>query len=83
MAVRTKGPVKRHGTRSNGRRGLLGERQVRIRAGRQRVLELRVPTARRRLIRSGRTHVLRAQLWLGGPHPRQYNVRCRRASRHR
>ena len=26
MAVRTKGPVKRHGTRSNARRGLLGER---------------------------------------------------------
>ncbi len=86
MAVRTKGPLTRHGKARrhyNARRGLLGERQVRIRAGHQRVLKVRVPKARRRLIRVGRTRMLRAQLWLGGAHPRQYNVRCKRASRHR
>jgi hypothetical protein len=84
MAVRTKGPVKRRGRKARpygATRGLLGERSVRIRAGHKRVLRVRVPRARRRLIRMGRTRKLRVQLWLGNPRPRQYNVRCKRARR--
>jgi hypothetical protein len=78
MAVRLKG-------RSAHRRrhGLLGERQVRIRAGHTRVIKVRVPKARRRQIRLGHTRVLRAQLWLGGPKPRRYDVKCKRAPRRR
>jgi hypothetical protein len=75
LAVRT---VKR---RHGAARGLLGERSLRVRAGRLRVLKLRVPRARRRAIQLGRTRWLRAQLWLGGPRPRQYDVRCRRSPR--
>jgi hypothetical protein len=54
---------------------------LRIRAGHKRVLELRVPKARRHRIRLGHTRWLRAQLWLGGPRPRRYDVRCRRSPR--
>jgi hypothetical protein len=84
MVVRTKGPRKRrHGRarRRGAHRGVLAERTMRVRAGHKRVLRVRVPRARRRLIRSGRTRVLRAQMWLGGPRPRQFDVRCRRAHR--
>jgi hypothetical protein len=84
MVVRTKGPRKRrHGrTRRHGaHRGVLAERTVRVRAGHKRLLRVRVPRARRRLIRSGKTHVLRAQMWLGDSRPRQFDVRCRRAHR--
>jgi hypothetical protein len=80
MTVRTKGPAKRLRGKAR-RRALLGERSVRIRAGHRRVLRVRVPRARRALIRRGRTRVLRVQMWLGGPRPRQYEVRCRRARR--
>jgi hypothetical protein len=75
LAVRT--TKRRHGAA----RGLVGERALRIRAGHKRVVALRVPKARRRRIRLGRTRWLRAQLWLGGPRPRQYDVRCRRSPR--
>jgi hypothetical protein len=78
MAVRLKGR-----TAHRRRHGLLGERKVRVRAGHKRVLKVRVPAARRRLIRLGRTRKLRAQLWLGGAKPRQYDVRCRRGPRRR
>lgn len=74
MGVRTKGKKRRRGKR-------LGERSLRIRAGHARVLKVRMPRARRRMIRRGRTRVLRVQLWLGDPRPRQYNVRCRRSRR--
>jgi polysaccharide biosynthesis protein PslG len=77
LAVRTKGAKKHHG------RKLLGEREVHIRAGHRRVIKVRVPRKRRRLIRIGHTRRLKAQLWLGGPRPRQFDVRCRRASRRR
>jgi hypothetical protein len=79
MAVRTKGSAK--GRRHGAPRGLLGERLLRIGAGHRRVVSVRVPKARRRQIRLGRTRKLRVQLWLGGPRPRQYDVRCRRARR--
>ncbi|MEO8690696.1 MAG: hypothetical protein ABI611_21070 [Solirubrobacteraceae bacterium] len=84
MAVRTKRPAKRLRGKARRRapaRALLGERSVRIRTGHRRVLRVRVPRARRALIRRGKTRVLRVQMWLGGPRPRQYKVRCRRAHR--
>jgi hypothetical protein len=74
MGVRTKGAKRRRWKR-------LGERSLRIRAGHRRVLRVRVPRARRRMIRRGRTRVLRVQLWLGDPRPRQYDVRCKRSRR--
>jgi hypothetical protein len=87
MAVRTKGPQRRRGTRVRrprpAARGLLGEVSVRIRAGGKRVVKVRVPRARQRLIRLGRTRRLKAQLWLGAATPRQYDVRCRPRSRRR
>jgi Glycosyl hydrolase catalytic core len=85
MAVRTKRPPKRLHGKARRRalaHALLGERSVRIRAGHRRVLRVRVLRARRTLIRRGKTRVLRVQMWLGGPRPRQYRVRCRRARRH-
>ena len=48
-------------------RGLLGERAVRIRAGHKRVLRVRVPRARRRLIRLGADAQADVQAWLGEP----------------
>ena len=81
MTVRTKSPRKGKRRHRHAARGLLGERIVRIRAGRKRVLKVRVPKSRRRLIRIGHTRKLRAQLWLGGPKPREYSVRCTRARR--
>jgi hypothetical protein len=82
MAVRTKAPAKRRRARRRNAAGkLLGETTVRIRAGRTRVLRVRVPRKRRRMIRQGKTRKLRAQLWLGAPKPRQYDVRCTRARR--
>ena len=58
MAVRTNGAKRRRG-KARRRGKLLGERAVRIRAGHKRVLRVRVPRARRKLIRRGRTRVLR------------------------
>jgi len=80
MAVRKNGAKRRRG-KARRRGKLLRERAVRIRAGHQRVLRVRVPRAQRKRIRRGKTRVLRAEMWLGGPRPRQYKVRCRPARR--
>jgi Glycosyl hydrolase catalytic core len=81
MAVRTNGATRRRG--KGRRRGkLLAEKAARIPAGHRHILRARVPRAQRTLIRRGRTRVLRARMWLGGPRPRHYKVRCRRSPRH-
>ncbi len=82
MAVRTHRKPKRRGGKARSGR-LLGEKTVRIRAGHKRVLKVRVPRKRRRMIRRGKTRKLRAQLWLGAPKPRQYTVRCKQRARRR